>query len=110
VPNGTYTSGDHSATDNNALSAANFVIGGSATATLVAGNCIQLLPGFRATVGTGRNHVSRVGENRAGCDPASPDPNCYYNTTQLTVPPFLIKHCSLPWAWHFRSECFLVLA
>lgn len=49
VSNGTYTSGDHSATDNNALSAANFVIGGSATATFVAGNCIQLLPGFHAS-------------------------------------------------------------
>jgi hypothetical protein len=52
VPNGTYTSGDHSATDNNALSASSFVISGSATATFVAGNCIQLLPGFHATAGT----------------------------------------------------------
>jgi len=49
VPNGTYTSGDHSATDNNALSAANVVLSGSATATYVAGNCIQLLPGFHAS-------------------------------------------------------------
>jgi hypothetical protein len=52
VPDGTYTSGDHSYRDNNALSAANFVLSGSATATLVAGNCIQLLPGFHATAGT----------------------------------------------------------
>jgi hypothetical protein len=52
VPNGTYTSGDHSATDNNALSAANFVLSGSATATFVAGNCIDLQPGFHATAGT----------------------------------------------------------
>jgi hypothetical protein len=49
VPNGIYTSGDHSATDNNALSASNLVISGGATATLVAGNCIQLLPGFHAS-------------------------------------------------------------
>jgi hypothetical protein len=52
VPNGTYTSGDHSATANNALSAASFVISGSATATFVAGHCIELSPGFRATAGT----------------------------------------------------------
>jgi hypothetical protein len=52
VPDGTYISGDHSATDNNALSASNFVISRSATATFVAGNCIQLLPGFHATAGT----------------------------------------------------------
>jgi hypothetical protein len=48
VPSGTYTSGDHSQVDNNALSAANVVLSGSATATFVAGNCIQLLPGFHA--------------------------------------------------------------
>jgi hypothetical protein len=52
VPNGTWTTGDHSQLDNNALSLSNFVIGGSATATFVAGNCIQLLPGFHATAGT----------------------------------------------------------
>ena len=49
VPNGTYTSGDHSQVDNNALSAANVVLSGGATATYVAGNCIQLLPGFHAS-------------------------------------------------------------
>src|SRR6266568_3427213 len=49
VPDGTYTSGDHSVTANNALSASNVVISGSATATFVAGNCIQLLPGFHAS-------------------------------------------------------------
>src|SRR5208283_681955 len=49
VPNGTYTSGDHSQVDNNALSAANVALSGSATATFVAGNCIQLLPGFHAS-------------------------------------------------------------
>lgn len=52
APTGTYTSGDHSATNNNALSADNLVLSGSATATFVAGNCIQLLPGFHATAGT----------------------------------------------------------
>jgi hypothetical protein len=48
VPNGTYTSGDHSQADNNALSAANFAVSGGATAMFVAGNCIQALPGFHA--------------------------------------------------------------
>ena len=64
VPNGTYTSGDHSATDNNALSASSFAISGSATATLVAGNCIQLLPNLHAsaigaTVPTTFHYTSR---------------------------------------------------
>lgn len=49
VPDGTYASGDHSQVANNALSAANIVLSGSATATFVAGNCIQLLPGFHAS-------------------------------------------------------------
>ena len=49
VPNGTYTSGDHSQVDNNALSATNFVVSGGASATFSAGNCIQLLPGFHAS-------------------------------------------------------------
>src|SRR5215471_11928828 len=48
VPNGTYTSGDHSQVDNNALSASNFAVSGGATATFAAGNCIHLAPGFRA--------------------------------------------------------------
>jgi hypothetical protein len=52
VPNGTYTSGDHSQVDNNALSAGSFALSGSATATFVAGNCIQLLNGFSAQNGT----------------------------------------------------------
>jgi hypothetical protein len=52
VPPGTYTSGDHSQVDNNALSAANFAVSGGATATFIAGNCIHLRPGFRATAGT----------------------------------------------------------
>jgi hypothetical protein len=49
VPDGAYTSGDHSQVDNNALSAANFGVSGDATATFVAGKCIQLLPGFHAS-------------------------------------------------------------
>ncbi len=49
VPNGTYTSGDHSQVDNNALSASSFSVSGGASATFVAGNCIQLLPGFHAS-------------------------------------------------------------
>jgi hypothetical protein len=49
VPDGTYTSGDHSQVDGNALSAANVGLSGGATATFVAGNCIQLLPNFHAS-------------------------------------------------------------
>jgi hypothetical protein len=52
VPGGTFTSGDHSQVDSNALSASNFVVSASATATFTAGNCIQLLPGFHATAGS----------------------------------------------------------
>jgi hypothetical protein len=48
VPNGTYTSGDHSQVDNNALAASNFAVSSAATATFAAGNCIHLAPGFRA--------------------------------------------------------------
>jgi len=48
VPDGTYTSGDHSQVNNNALSATNFVVSGGASATFSAGNCIQLNPGFHA--------------------------------------------------------------
>jgi hypothetical protein len=49
VPNGSYAAGDHSQVDNNALSTASFTLSGSATATFVAGNCINLGTGFRAT-------------------------------------------------------------
>jgi AraC-like DNA-binding protein len=52
VPNQTDTSGTYNYSDNNALSASNVVVSGSASMTLVAGNCIQLLPGFHATAGT----------------------------------------------------------
>jgi hypothetical protein len=49
VTSGTYTSGDHSQIDNNALSASNFAVSGGASATFSAGNCIQLNPGFHAS-------------------------------------------------------------
>jgi hypothetical protein len=52
VPNQTDTSGTYNYSDNNALSASSVVVSGSASMTLVAGNCIQLLPGFHATAGT----------------------------------------------------------
>ena len=57
VPDGTYTTGDHSQVDNNALATSNFALSGGATATFTAGNCIDLAPGFHAsaigaTVGT----------------------------------------------------------
>jgi hypothetical protein len=52
VPGGSYVAGDHSATANNALSATTFAVSNSATATFVAGNCIELGTGFRATAGT----------------------------------------------------------
>jgi hypothetical protein len=52
VPNQTISSGTVNYADNNALAAANVVINGSASVTFVAGNCIELQPGFRATAGT----------------------------------------------------------
>jgi hypothetical protein len=48
VPNGTYTLGDHSQVDSNALVTSTFAISQGATATFAAGNCIHLAPGFRA--------------------------------------------------------------
>lgn len=52
VPNQTDNSGSYNYSDNNALSASNVVVNGSASMTFIAGNCIQLLPGFHATAGT----------------------------------------------------------
>ena len=52
LPDQTISSGTAYYTDNNALSASNVVINGSARVTFVAGNCIQLLPNFHATAGT----------------------------------------------------------
>jgi uncharacterized repeat protein (TIGR02543 family) len=52
VPNQTDSSGTYNYSDNNALSASSVVVSGSASMTLVAGNCIQLLLGFHATAGT----------------------------------------------------------
>ncbi len=51
VPNGTYTTGDHSVPPATALSAGAFVISGSATATFSATNCIHLGSGFSASAG-----------------------------------------------------------
>jgi hypothetical protein len=48
VPNGSYTSGDHSQIDPNALQASSFAVSQGATATFAAGNCVHLTPGFRA--------------------------------------------------------------
>ena len=47
VPNQTISSGTHNFPDNNALAASNVIINGSASVTFVAGNCIDLQPGFR---------------------------------------------------------------
>jgi len=52
VTNQTISSGTATFADNNALSASAVVINGSASVTFVAGNCIQLLPGFHAKAGT----------------------------------------------------------
>jgi hypothetical protein len=51
IPNQTISSGSLNFPNNNALTASNVVIGGSASVTFVAGNCIQLAPGFNATAG-----------------------------------------------------------
>jgi len=51
IPNQTISSGTLNFPNNNALTASNVVIGGSASVTFVAGNCIQLAPGFSATAG-----------------------------------------------------------
>ncbi|MBI4873846.1 MAG: hypothetical protein HY822_04340, partial [Acidobacteria bacterium] len=52
IPNQTISSGTASFADNNALAATGVVVSGSASVSFVAGNCIQLGPGFRATAGT----------------------------------------------------------
>src|ERR1039458_853557 len=52
VPNQTISSGTACYSNNNALTATGVVINGSASVTFVAGNSIQLLPGFHATAGT----------------------------------------------------------
>jgi hypothetical protein len=52
VPNQTISSGTTSYSDNNALAASNVIVNGSASVTFVAGNCIDLQPGFHATAGT----------------------------------------------------------
>ena len=52
VPNQTISSGTTSYTDNNALKATQVTVNGSASVAFVAGSCIELGPGFRATAGT----------------------------------------------------------
>ena len=52
VPNQTISSGTANYSDNNALAASSVVINGSASVTFLAGNCIDLQPGFHATAGT----------------------------------------------------------
>jgi hypothetical protein len=52
VPNQTISSGTACYSSNNALTATGVVINGSASVTFVAGNSIELGPGFRATAGT----------------------------------------------------------
>jgi hypothetical protein len=52
VPNQTISSGSPTFSDNNALKATGVIVNGSASVTFVAGNCIELGPGFRATAGT----------------------------------------------------------
>lgn len=58
IPPGSYTTGDHSYTDANALVTSStspyFQISGSATATFSAANCINLAQGFSAQ-GSGSN-------------------------------------------------------
>ncbi|HLH18975.1 MAG TPA: hypothetical protein VKX45_17275 [Bryobacteraceae bacterium] len=57
VPAGTYTSGDYSQVDPNALSASNLSISGGATATFVAGNCIDLKSNPQGGVGFHANAI-----------------------------------------------------
>ncbi len=52
IPNQTISSGTYTFSDNNALQANSVTINGSASVTFLAGNCIHLGPGFRATAGT----------------------------------------------------------
>jgi Divergent InlB B-repeat domain len=80
VPNGTYTSGDHSQVDNNALSASNFAVSSGATATFVAGNCIHMAPGFRAnaagaTVPTTFHAWADIAPTPVSVVPSSPPQN-----------------------------------
>ncbi len=80
VPDGTYTSGDHSQVDNNALLASNFAVSGGATATFSAGNCIHLAPGFRAnavgaTVPTTFHAWVDIAPTAVSVVPSSPPPN-----------------------------------
>ncbi len=80
VPNGTYTTGDHSQVDNNALSASSFAVSQGATATFAAGNCIHLGTGFRAnavgaTVPTTFHAWVDIAPTPVSVSPSSPPQN-----------------------------------
>jgi len=80
VPDGTYTSGDHSQVDNNALSASSFSVSQGATATFAAGDCIHLGPGFSAnavgaTVPTTFHAWVDIAPTPVSVSPSSPPPN-----------------------------------
>ncbi|MCW5983042.1 MAG: hypothetical protein KIT09_33445, partial [Bryobacteraceae bacterium] len=72
VPNQTLTSGTHNFPDNNAVKANSVVISGSASVTFVAGNCIQLSPGFHATAGSAATTFRAWLQNPPTADSASP--------------------------------------
>ena len=72
VPNQTISSGTYNFPDNNALAASNVIISGSASVTFVAGNCIDLQPGFRATAGTAGTTFHAWVETAPTADSVSP--------------------------------------
>jgi hypothetical protein len=72
VPNQTISSGTWNFSDNNALAASNVVISGSASVTFVAGNCIDLQPGFHATAGTAGTTFHAWVETAPTADSVSP--------------------------------------
>ena len=72
VPNQTISSGTYNFPDNNALAASNVIIYGSASVTFVAGNCIDLQPGFRATAGTAGTTFHAWVETAPTADSVSP--------------------------------------
>ncbi len=72
VPNQTISSGTVNYSDNNALAASNVIINGSASVTFVAGNCIDLQPGFHATAGTAGTTFHAWVETAPTADSVSP--------------------------------------
>ena len=90
VPDGTYTTGDHSQVDNNALAASNFALSGGATATFTAGNCIHLAPGF---------HANAIGATAATTFHAWVD----IAPTAVSMSPLNQSGLSLPFTWTVSS-------